>query len=61
MPRKSMPRTSAIAIIVMTAFFGAGGRKAVTPFDTTSTPVRAVQPDEKARSRRNTDTDSTAV
>jgi hypothetical protein len=61
MPKKSVPRTSAIVIIVITAFFGSGGRNACTPFEMTSTPVSAVQPDEKARSRRNNDTDSTAV
>jgi hypothetical protein len=57
MPKKSVPRMTAIVIIVMAAFFGSGRRNAGTPFEMTSTPVSAVQPDEKARSRRNNDTD----
>jgi hypothetical protein len=45
----------------MAAFLGSGERKAGTPLEMTSTPVSAAQPDEKARSRRNNETDSIAV
>ena len=37
----------------LAAFLGAGGRNAGTPSVTASTPVSAVQPEEKARRIRN--------
>ena len=36
---------------VFAAFFPCGCRNALTPFAIASTPVSAVEPDEKARSR----------
>ncbi len=47
-----VPKISAMPTIVRAAFLDSGGLKADTPFEMTSTPVSAVQPDEKARSRR---------
>src|SRR4051812_45433918 len=41
------PRTPS----VLDAFFPCGTRNALTPFAIASTPVRAVEPDEKARRR----------
>src|SRR5438132_5447119 len=57
--RKETPRKSVIAITpstpsVVAAFFPCGRRKALTPFAIASTPVSAVEPDENARSTRNT-------
>ena len=42
-----------IATSVSCAFFAFGGLNAGTPFAMASTPVRAVQPDAKARSAKN--------
>ena len=44
---------TAIATSVCPALRLSGGRKAGTPFDTASTPVRAVQPFENAVSSTN--------
>ncbi len=41
------PRTASVCA----AFLPCGRRKAFTPFAIASTPVRAVEPDENARSR----------
>jgi len=46
-------RITAMPIMVKAAFLGSGFLNADTPFEITSTPVSAVQPDEKARRRRN--------
>ena len=46
----SVPSTAS----VLAAFFPCGCRNALTPFAIASTPVRAVEPDENARSRTNT-------
>src|SRR2546423_13484918 len=59
--RYETPMKSAIAITPMmtrvrAAFFPAGGRKALTPFEIASTPVSAAAPEAKARSRTNTPT-----
>ena len=56
--RYETPRKSVIAITpstpsVFAAFFPCGWRNALTPFAIASTPVRAVEPDENARSRTN--------
>ena len=61
MPRNRVPNTAAIMTIVRAAFFGSGWRNAVTPFEITSTPVKAVHPEEKARSSKNSEIDSKAV
>src|SRR6266487_794055 len=55
MPRNIVIDSTAIISIVAAAFFGSGGLKAGTPFDTASTPVIAVQPLENAVKRRNSD------
>src|SRR5690349_17700265 len=52
MPRNIVIATTAITSIVLAAFLDSGGRNAGTPFETASTPVMAVQPFEKAVSRR---------
>ena len=44
--------STAIVSIVPAAFFASGGLNAGTPLETASTPVIAVQPFEKAVSRR---------
>ena len=54
--RYETPRNIVIAIVpstasVLAAFFPCGCRNALTPFAIASTPVRAVEPDENARSR----------
>ena len=59
-PRNRLPRIAAIQIIVVAAFFDAGGRKAGTPFEIASMPVKAVQPEENARRSRNSVSPSTA-
>src|SRR2546428_12573973 len=59
-PRNRLPRIAAIQIIVVAAFFDAGGRKAGTPFEIASMPVKAVQPEENARRGRNSGSPSTA-
>src|SRR2546428_10181194 len=59
-PRNRLPRIAAIQIIVVAAFFDAGGRKAGTPFEIASMPVKAVQPEENARRSRNSGSPSTA-
>ena len=43
----------AIQPMVIDALRDSGGLKAGTPFEIASTPVSAVQPEEKARSTRN--------
>src|SRR5262245_58762041 len=53
MPRNIVIASTAIMSIVAAAFLASGGLKAGTPFETASTPVIAVQPFEKAVSRRN--------
>jgi len=53
MPRKNVPRMLAIQPMVMAALRASGGLKAGTPFEIASIPVRAVQPEENARSTRN--------
>jgi hypothetical protein len=57
--RYETPRNIAIASApsiasVFAAFFPCGCRKALTPFAIASTPVNAVDPDEKARRRTKT-------
>src|SRR4051794_33641556 len=51
MPPSSTPRIATIAVRVRCAFATTGSRKALTPLLTASTPVIAVQPLAKARSR----------
>jgi hypothetical protein len=56
--RYETPTKSEIAIVprtasVIAAFRPCGRRNALTPFAIASTPVSAVEPDEKARSRTN--------
>ena len=53
MPMNRVPRITAMPIMVKAAFLASGFLNAETPFEMTSTPVSAVQPDEKARRRRN--------
>src|SRR3989304_5030948 len=53
MPRKSVPRITAIHAGVMAAFRDSGGLNAGIPLEIASTPVRAVQPEENARRTRN--------
>ncbi len=53
MPRKNAPRMPAIQPMVMAALRASRGLKAGTPFEIASIPVRAVQPEENARSTRN--------
>ena len=43
----------AIQTMVVAAFFDSGGWKAGTPLEMASTPVRAMAPDEKPLSSRN--------
>src|SRR6266545_6609484 len=50
-PRKREIAIPPITSSVRAAFFPCGGRKAPTPFEIASTPVRAAAPDEKARRR----------
>ena len=45
--------STAIISIVAAAFLASGALNAGTPFETASTPVIAVQPFEKAVSKRN--------
>src|SRR3989442_15016866 len=54
------PKTGAIQIMVAGGFWDAGGRKAGTPFEIASMPVKAVQPEENARRSRNRVSPSTA-
>src|SRR5712692_2060915 len=53
MLRKNAPRMPAIQPMVMAALRDSDGLKAGTPFEIASIPVRAVQPEENARSTRN--------
>ena len=48
-PRKTTPRMTAIATIVVWAFFHSGGLNAGVPFEIASVPVIALQPSAKAR------------
>ena len=50
---KKNPRINPMIRSVVAAFFDSGGRKAWTPLLIASIPVRAAQPAEKARIRRN--------
>src|SRR2546422_7961285 len=59
-PRNRPPKIVAIQIMVVAAFWDAGGRKAGTPFEIASMPVKAVQPEENARRSRNSVSPSTA-
>src|SRR2546422_10243447 len=59
-PRNRPPNIAAIQIMVVAAFFEAGSRKAGTPFEIASMPVKAVQPEENARRSRNSVSPSTA-
>jgi len=59
--RNETPRNITIAITpsapsVLAAFLPCGWRNALTPFAIASTPVSAVDPDEKARRRMNSPT-----
>jgi hypothetical protein len=60
MPRNSVPMMVAITIRVFLALTASGARKAETPLEMASTPVRAVVPEAKARRTRNTVTAPTA-
>ena len=53
MPRNREPRINAITVNVVRALTASGGLKAGTPSDMASVPVRAVEPEEKARSTRS--------
>ena len=53
MPTKRPISTAPSNTSTCRAFWASGGRKAGTPFETASIPVRATQPDAKARSIRN--------
>src|SRR5437660_11459420 len=59
-PRNRPPKIVAIQNMVVAAFWDAGGRKAGTPFEIASIPVKAVQPEENARRSRNRVSPSTA-
>jgi hypothetical protein len=52
MPRNMVMLMPPITARVVAAFFDCGRRKAWTPSAMASTPVRAVAPEAKARSRR---------
>ncbi len=56
-----MPKTIAIQIKVIAAFFDFGSRNAGTPLLTASTPVNAEQPVANARSNTATPTTPTAA
>ena len=60
MPRNMVPRIAAMPAMVIPAFLDSGRLKAVTPLEIVSTPVSAVQPEEKARRSRNSVRLSTA-
>ena len=50
-PMNRMPSRTAIAVIVLAAFFDSGGLNAGTPLAIASTPVSATEPPAKALSR----------
>ena len=52
-PKNSDPRMSPIHTSVVAAFLDSGRRKAGTPLEMASTPVRATAPDEKPLRMRN--------
>ncbi len=54
MPQNMVTASRPIIASVVAAFFDLGLRKAGTPLEIASTPVRAAQPEEKARRRRKT-------
>ena len=56
MPTNSTPRTPAMIIKVVAAFFDSGGLKAGTPVAIASVPVSATAPEAKARRRTMTPT-----
>ncbi len=55
MPMKNAPRMTAIHISVVEAFLDSGFLKAGMPLEIASTPVRAAQPEAKARRTMNQD------
>src|SRR2546430_14985494 len=55
-PMKSVIAIAPMITRVRAAFFPGGGRKALTPFEIASTPVRAAAPDAKARRTTKTPT-----
>ena len=54
-----MTEMTPMIVRVAAAFLAFGGRKAWTPSATASTPVRAVDPDAKARSIKSRETAAT--
>jgi len=58
MPMKSVPRMPARNAMTVAALRETGSLKAVTPSLTASSPVRAAQPDEKARRIRKSEMES---
>ncbi len=54
MPANIVIDSAPITAIVVAAFLAFGCRNAGTPLEIASTPVSAVQPEENARSARNT-------
>ncbi|CAM5717200.1 hypothetical protein STENM223S_03713 [Streptomyces tendae] len=54
MPQNMVTASRPIIASALPAFFDLGLRKAGTPLEIASTPVRAAQPEEKARRRRKT-------
>ena len=51
-PMNRMPSSTAIAVIVLAAFFASGGLNAGTPLAIASTPVNATEPPANALSSR---------
>ena len=51
MPKNAVARITPIHTRVVAAFFDSGLRKAGTPLEMASTPVRATAPEENARMR----------
>ena len=58
---KSVTAIAPIATRVWAAFLPCGGRKALTPFEIASTPVRAAAPEANARSTTKSPTAPTPV
>src|SRR5260221_7634635 len=61
MPRKSVPRITAIQVSVVAALRGPGFLKAGTPLEMASTPVIAVQPAANALRIRKSESGSVAA
>ena len=61
MPASRMASKTMMMVSVVLAFLRVGSRKAITPLLTASTPVMAVQPEEKTLSSSHTLTATVAA